>query len=401
MVVNPILTQIGELEGKALYALNALDTITREGRVSKCTINSLSFIGIHLEGYSGIHPNKYYHEHEGLYLAPTVEGIGGYLIDVTKRILSGIWRLIKGLLTAIGSLFKWLKSKLNRNKLGLDKATLLKELAPSIEHAYRRTGINPAMFTAKIERTLQTPVINTLNKNNVIPLNRTYINLRDHYSTYFKESCLSRKDDKRTVLIFNHLDEWVQLVANTNSAFEQVCGRLNSNMSSDLHRVDLSRVIPTSGATLGSVDSFIRLGYTAGDISEDIRWKLFYSKAKEHHELISSLSKKDPEYIKSNRIMPTDILNGYVSLDTTKLGSNLAKLEMLYKRITASSLETLSIRDSSLLPDIIRVSGELKYIVLGTHHASASLNEFISAVDVLQQVKYSILEDMKNYLRVA
>jgi hypothetical protein len=330
-----------------------------------------------------------------------MEGLNSYIVDISKRIMSGIWRLIKGLLSAISSLFRWLKSKLNRNVLGLNKATLLKELSPAIEHAYRRTGINPTIFNAKIERTLNTPIINTLNKGNVIPLNKTYVGLRDHYSNYFKESCLSKKDDKRTVLIFNHLDEWVDVIAKTNTAFEKVCGRLNSNAPSDLHKVELNRVLLSANSIHGSIDSFIRLGYTGGTIGDDVRWKLFYSKAKEHHELITSLAKKDPSLVKTNRILPIDILNGYVSMDVVKLDAHILRLEGLYRHMTSSSLENLSIRDSSLLPELMRVSGELKYLILGAHHASSSLNEFISAVETLQQIKHSILDDMKNYLRVA
>lgn len=401
MGINPHLIQISELESKAIYAIEALDTIRREGSVSKTTLNSLMLIGVDVEGYSGVPRGGYSCETYNSTYLPTLEGVGQYAVQATKQILVWVWKLIKGLLAAIANLFKWIKGKFSRNRLGLDKASLLKELAPSIEIAYRRTGINPSVYTAKIERTLVTPVVATLNKGNVIPLNKTYIGLRDNGSVYFKESCLSRKDDKRTRIIFDHLEEWVEVITRSNISFKRVCSQLNTNAHSDLHRVALAKVLPTGSAIPPSVDAFMQLSKSLAPITEETRWKLFYTKTKEHHDLIAALAKKDPELVKSNRLIPSEILNSYVMFDIDKLGAHLGKLESLYKEISSNSLETLTIKDTSLLPEVIRISGELKYIVLGAHHASTSLSAFVSAVDVLQTVKYSILEDMKHYLRVA
>lgn len=401
MGINPILIQISELESKVNYAVEALDTIRREGGVSKTTLASLSLIGIDVAHYSGISIGGYCAETRHTTYLPTLEGIGQFTLDATKRILGWVWKLIKGLLEAIASLFRWVKGKLSRNKLGLDKASLLKELAPSIELAYHRTGIKPQVYTAKIERTLSTPLAATLNKGNVIPLNKAFIRLRDNGSIYFTESCLSRKDDKRTALIFDHLEEWVRVITKTNTTFKHVCSQLSTNSASELHRVALNKVLPTGNAIPASIDSFIRLGKVVEPITDDTRWKLFYAKTKEHHDLIAALAKKDPELVKSNRLIPSDILNSYVTFDIDKLGSHLGELTSLYKEISANSLESLSIKDANLLPDVIKISGELKYIVLGAHHATTSLNAFVSAVDTLQTVKYSILEDMKHYLRVA
>lgn len=401
MGINPLLTQIGELESKVIYAIEALDTIRREGVVSSTTLNSLVLIGVDIRGYCGVTKGMYCYETRQDTYQPTLEGVGQFTLDATKRIIAWVWKLVKGLLEAIARLFKWIKSRLSRNRLGLDRATLLKELAPSIELAYHRTGIKPAVYTARIERTLSTPIAATLNKGNIIPLNKTYIGLRDNGSVYFKESCLSRKDDKRTTIIFDHLEEWVSMVAKTNASFRQICSQLTRPGTNELHRVALARVLPSGSNVPPSIDAFIRLGKVTGAITEDTRWKLFYTRAKEHHELIESLSKKDPELVKSDRLIPKDILDSYVAFDIDKLGAHLNKLESLYKEISVNSLESLAIKDTSVLSDVIRISGEIKYIVLGAHHASASLNAFISAVDTLQTIKYSILDDMKHYLRVA
>lgn len=396
------------LESNALYLLEVMDSVAKDKSVSKNTINSLASIGINLESYTGISIRSYSYETSSALVEPTLEGIGSVLLSMGKKIVHLIMWLAKVLFESISRLLHWIKNQLKRAKLGLDKAKFMKELAPAITNTSIRLGVSEKAIVNKINKTLTTAIPNTLSGGTVIPLNKTYVNLRSHYSVYFKESCLSKRQDNRIVLIFEHINKWIDCGYEANRHFRGSCTKLSHIRDGDNLLVpleELYKCIPSDGKVPAGIDNFIKLSSTKfNSIDNGNRWNLFYNEAKDHHASITTLAAKDPSVVKENKSLPLEILNAHADIDVSKLDSDLREIENLYRMsITEgmSAVSSLSINNHDALEAVIRTSSKMKYLILGIHHCSLSLNEYLSAVDTLQQLKYSILEDVRHHLRVA
>lgn len=405
---DTVIRKLLVLEDRYQYILEVMDGIANRGGSIKDAINSLSFMGIELEAYSGVSVRRYCIDMQDDLRSATVEGIGNVLITIGKKVIELLTHLAKVLFEAISRLLKWIKSKIHRGKLRINKSTLLETLQSDIATAASRTGSSEKAITTTIEKTLRTPVHDTLGGRGVIKLNRTYVSLKSHYSMYFKESCLSKQEDGRMKIIFKNIDKWIEAGATANKRFRDGCVDLSRSTNAERTEGILNEIqksIPTDSAVPDGIDQFIKLGSDNHvSIENNNRWKSFYSESKDQHKKITELSAKNPDLIKTNKQLPIEILEAIAENKVDILERNLKNIEGLYREIIRdgmAAITTLNINDHKALDRVIRISGDLKYLILGTYHCSLSANEFIATLDALQHMKSAIVEDIRHYLRAA